>query len=139
MVPLPVFVSYLTGFVSSTNSRDEPSASVSNPGIVASGASDFTWWETRVVEGPGPDFFFGSDQPKPVAGTTAWGEAVSEVAVPVGVAVVVVVPVGVAVIVVVVDVSTSVAAGLCATAPAGTRPRSATTSAWRPMNRMAKV
>src|SRR5580704_9034540 len=129
MVPLPVFVSYLTGFVSSTNSRDEPSASVSNPGIVASGASDFTWWETRVVEGPGPDFFFGSDQPKPVAGTTAWGEAVSEVAV----------PVGVAVIVVVVDVSTSVAAGLCATAPAGTRPRSATTSAWRPMNRMAKV
>jgi len=43
MVPFAVFVSYFTGFVSSTNSLDEPSASVSKPGIVASGAPDFTW------------------------------------------------------------------------------------------------
>src|SRR5579883_3327895 len=77
MVPCATFVSNGTCFDSSTNRRDDPSASVSNPGSITSGVVGFGFCAVgvrciRIFPRAG-----GFDQPKPVAGTTGLAEAVA--------------------------------------------------------------
>src|SRR5579884_1389205 len=75
MLPRPGFASYGTGFESSTKSRVEPSASVSKPGIRASGES------ARWARGGARTVLrFGVDHPYPVAGTTTLSAPEAEAA-----------------------------------------------------------